>query len=198
VNNRSNTLTRFIPSFFGVLFYIYIIAASISAVYFNWTYARDNGFVKWLLLGEIVSTAKAVVWPYFLIASSAETASESMPRSVTNFFFANDALLKANDRPEGITPEDNIRRVHVLLLEAIDSARYIQRGELNKVYPELGDHFLDDAIGSAQLFIDAVDNRDGDLVIRSEAAHLRWQKWWNVHRTEAMQTLTTRYSKSGH
>ena len=118
--------------------------------------------MKWLLLGEIIPTAKAVIWPYFLITSSHEIASESMPRSVSNFIFANEALLKANDRPDGISPEANIRRVHVLMLEAIDSARFIQRSELNKVYPELGNHFLDDAIGSAQLFVDAVNNRDGD------------------------------------
>ena len=27
--------------------------------YFNWTYARDHGFVRWIVLGEVAATAKA-------------------------------------------------------------------------------------------------------------------------------------------
>lgn len=42
-----------------------ITAMLIFAPYYNWTYARDNGFIKWLFLGEVSATAKAIVWPYF-------------------------------------------------------------------------------------------------------------------------------------
>src|SRR6266849_9921658 len=146
---------RVASALFQFVFGVYFIGASLSAVYFNWTYARDNGFLKWMLLGQIVPTAKAVVWPYYLVRSRHDE-SKPVPRSVRNFFLANEALLKANDRPSGIAPEANVERVEPLLREAVDSARGIQRDELNAVYSGLGDHFLDDAIGSAQLFLDAI------------------------------------------
>ncbi len=34
--------------------------------YYNWQYAKNNGFASWLFFGEIVATAKAFAWPYFL------------------------------------------------------------------------------------------------------------------------------------
>jgi hypothetical protein len=43
---------------------IYILGCGVSFLYFNWSYAQQNGFTKWLLLGEIVPTAKAAIWPY--------------------------------------------------------------------------------------------------------------------------------------
>lgn len=46
------------------------LALLIFAPYYNYAYARDNGFLKWLCFGEIVATAKATVWPYFLLTSS--------------------------------------------------------------------------------------------------------------------------------
>lgn len=52
------------------------LALLIFAPYYNYAYARDNGFLKWLCFGEIVATAKATVWPYFLLVSS----SNSVPR----------------------------------------------------------------------------------------------------------------------
>ena len=57
----------------------------------------------------------------------------------------------------------------------------------------LGDHFLDDAISSAQLMVGAIANRDQDMAMRAAAANIRWQEWWNVHGTDAITALSTRY-----
>lgn len=48
------------------LFAIYGISVMIMATYYNWKYAVEHGFVSWLFLGEIVATAKALVWPFFV------------------------------------------------------------------------------------------------------------------------------------
>jgi hypothetical protein len=47
----------------------YVLSAIIAIPYFNWQYARDHGFFKWMFLGEIVPTAKGFVWPYFVFMS---------------------------------------------------------------------------------------------------------------------------------
>ncbi len=45
---------------------LYMIAAMVAVPYFNWQYAKEHGFVRWLFLGEVVATAKGLAWPYFL------------------------------------------------------------------------------------------------------------------------------------
>ena len=64
------------------IIYIYLFSVSFVFVpYYNWQFAKANGFVKWLFLGEIVPTAKAIVWPYFVFfshpASSTQTIGET-------------------------------------------------------------------------------------------------------------------------
>lgn len=44
----------------------YMVGAMIALPYFNWRYAKENGFVSWILLGQIVPSAKAIVWPFFI------------------------------------------------------------------------------------------------------------------------------------
>ena len=57
-------LTKFILT---PLYYVYFIGLMISAVFFNWQYAQENGFFKWLLLGEIVPTIQSTIWPYYTV-----------------------------------------------------------------------------------------------------------------------------------
>jgi len=52
--------------FTGIVIVYFVIAGLIFVPYYNWQYAKENGFVKWLFLGELVPTLKATVWPYFL------------------------------------------------------------------------------------------------------------------------------------
>ncbi len=51
----------------GPLWYAYLIGFMISAIFFNWQYAQENSFSKWLLFGEIVPTIQGAVWPYYAI-----------------------------------------------------------------------------------------------------------------------------------
>ena len=52
---------------------LYFIGASmVFTPYNNWTYFKHHGFIKWLLLGDVVVTAKALVWPYFIVRSILE------------------------------------------------------------------------------------------------------------------------------
>jgi hypothetical protein len=50
-----------------LLLAIYFIGFMVSALVFNWQYGKSSGFFEWLLLGEIVPTAKALIWPVYLI-----------------------------------------------------------------------------------------------------------------------------------
>jgi hypothetical protein len=55
-------LTKFV---LRPLYYVYFIGLMISALFFNWQYAQENGFFRWLLLGEIIPTIQSTIWPYY-------------------------------------------------------------------------------------------------------------------------------------
>lgn len=45
---------------------IYVITVAAFGLYFNWLYAVENGFWAWLFFGELIASAKALVWPFFI------------------------------------------------------------------------------------------------------------------------------------
>jgi len=61
------------------LLYIYFFGLMISGVYFNWQYARENGFLKWLLLGEVVPTFHSTIWPYYAAKHFVNPDSSRIP-----------------------------------------------------------------------------------------------------------------------
>lgn len=54
----------------------YFVGVSISIPYFNWTYARKNGFFSWLAFGEIIATLDATLWPYYAFRSISYSRSD--------------------------------------------------------------------------------------------------------------------------
>ena len=62
------------------IFSVYLCTVPFAAGYYNWQYARENGFMTWLLLGEIVPSAKSLVWPYFALQSRAQAQQQSRPQ----------------------------------------------------------------------------------------------------------------------
>jgi hypothetical protein len=53
-------------SFFGGLLIVYQLSVVLFALYFNYLYARENGFIQWIFFGEIIATLKALIWPVFI------------------------------------------------------------------------------------------------------------------------------------
>ena len=44
---------------------VYGISVAVFTLYYNWLFAKTNGFIAWLFFGEIIATLKAFVWPLF-------------------------------------------------------------------------------------------------------------------------------------
>jgi hypothetical protein len=68
---------------FKIVVGIYMVVLVVAVPYFNWRYAQENGFVRWILFGEFVATVKGFAWPYFF---------------ATNFF-SNESSLEAKNAP---------------------------------------------------------------------------------------------------
>jgi hypothetical protein len=61
---KNTSVTHTIVS---VLLQIYGLISSIFAFYFNYSYARENGFIEWLFFGELIALCKAILWPFFVL-----------------------------------------------------------------------------------------------------------------------------------
>ena len=44
---------------------VYGISVAVFTLYYNWLFAKTNGFIAWLFFGEIIATLKALIWPLF-------------------------------------------------------------------------------------------------------------------------------------
>src|SRR5712671_440807 len=78
------------------VFAVYFWGGMLAVPYFNWQYARDYGFARWLLLGQFVPTAKAFVWPYFAVSSFRTPAwTDEEKQNATHFFLSTNASQSA-------------------------------------------------------------------------------------------------------
>lgn len=81
------TMRNLLSSVGTFVFAVYFLGFGVSALYFNWDYARQNGFLPWLFLGEVVATGKALAWPYFSSISAAHDRAVEATRTPTDFHF---------------------------------------------------------------------------------------------------------------
>jgi hypothetical protein len=69
-----------------MIWYAYFVITMLTIPVFNWRYAKEHGFVSWLFLGEVVATAKAVVWPYYAITALGGRAGDTAMNSEERTF----------------------------------------------------------------------------------------------------------------
>ena len=57
----------------GVLNVYLVVAFLIFVPYYNWQLAKSQGFFSWLMLGQVVPTLQALVWPYYVYVEYRQT-----------------------------------------------------------------------------------------------------------------------------
>jgi hypothetical protein len=100
-NPSGSTRSPFAP-LWGVLALVYFVGAGISFLYFNWSYAQRNGFTEWLLFGEIVPTAQAAVWPYYVIRAANPATDWSRSQKATYMIQCTSAYSTTFPNPDQI------------------------------------------------------------------------------------------------
>jgi hypothetical protein len=119
--DAGKTAKKVFQSLLGLILCCYFILVSVAAVYFNWQYARTHGFVAWIFLGEITSTAKALVWPYFVFLDGERSQIRNASRSRSEEIPLNDDELKGlSNAIAGLTQtgelsDQDIRQVRTIL-----------------------------------------------------------------------------------
>lgn len=45
----------------------YFLIAGLFGIYFEYLYAKENGFINWLFFGWIMPTIQAILWPLYVL-----------------------------------------------------------------------------------------------------------------------------------
>lgn len=182
-----------------ILFTLYIFfSLSFAAPYYNWQYAKEHGFLQWVLGGEIVSTSKAFFWPYFAFANSFKNAHipsadhlDETQKNINSFFEAyfslHDAfeLLENIERVNFIDFIDNLDSFRddwedgvFLLKEANKELEKIDYSLLNDVYEGWGDIVRDALSPAISYRIDSIENSNDSLLgAKFNASMRRYNNW---------------------
>jgi hypothetical protein len=191
-------------------FFLYMITVTVACAYYNWRYANENGFVKWLLLGEIVPTAKALVWPYFVFGSSdgSQTTSRAVrptpaadatldpdkfmrrqqARAELKKFLAaiessQNATLLLNARPDiALSDMPNLPKIIAHRRKALEIADTVDTAVLDRIYPELGTRFKDQFRDAVELFIEGCEKGSNASLSSSKLLNDKWADWYMANR----------------
>jgi hypothetical protein len=181
---------------FNFICSIYVISVMIAAPYYNWQYMREHTFADWLVWGEIAPTAKALVWPYFVLHSSTQSRSEAIQpltqrqineMQIMSATRAIEAAMQAHyiidTRPLGTNlTEEQIHTVIDYETQALYSADTTDEEALNSVYPELGTRFKRDFCGGIRLFLSGLKTNSHEDLMKSGELDQVWKEWYNLNR----------------
>jgi hypothetical protein len=215
LSQPSSGAWRVVQTLVGFVVVAYMIGLTVSGTYFNWTYARDNGFVRWLFLGELVSTAKAFVWPYFFAvhgtshrdrvtstAPDSDSASEATLNHTPLGENARSALMA------GLTMQEIFQKMPWSHDDTITARRQIDRlvnvlgdiepAALDSVFPGWGQIMFDEWIPAmrnvSQLLNPDSTIRSGRDALRETSAQMMahmqaYDEWMNSHRSQFLEAL---------
>jgi len=172
---------------------VYFIPLTLFVPYYNWTYARDHGFVSWFCFGEVVATAKAIGWPYFAVASiSRERWTEDEKengRHIIRSFEAQKAAVKLiNDGPPGYStiPTAKVQDIVTLLRLALDEAGLAGDEILDKALPGLSKAFREKYQQSIEFELRSMNEADAaasmTASITASKLYDEWVDWINPRR----------------
>jgi hypothetical protein len=167
---------------------IYSIGVTISIPYFNWCYARDNGFASWLFFGEIVATGQAVIWPVYAFSGDSESDWTDEDReNFKHFKRMSDAMQQSariiNSGPSGefsVIESADARALVSLYAIALQEAELVDPALLAKAHPDLPAHFQTELLP----FIQSVNAARVGVAEQMEAQMLLddWVDWYNANR----------------
>jgi hypothetical protein len=191
VREETSGLGRLISTLFG----LYFLTIAIAVPYYNWQYANQHGLLAWLAFGELVPTAKALVWPYFALhkeQKERERIESLSPRQINEMNLmsvrrAIDAaqqgnyIINSRKSDASLTP-DQIEKSIDFYLQSLQSADTTDEELLNKLYPEFGTRFKRDFCEGERLFVSGIRNRNRDDLIKSRQIDQAWQDWYMTNR----------------
>jgi len=166
-----------------IIFILYFIAACCFGLYFNYQYARTNGFIKWLLFGEVISTYHGIFWPFHLgTYNVTEGRGKHFLDAIENVNRASD--IEKSESENGILSGKGADNAYKNYRKALEEAKKVDIAALNRYYPHLGDHFQQEFIRGLDMFLQAIDTSNLLKQLSGQALMDNWGTWYNNHLKE--------------
>jgi hypothetical protein len=163
---------------------LYFISIAVMAPYYNWQYAKEHGFIKWLFLGEIVVTLKSTAWPYFAFFSDRGSQTKSPDeRHYVNSKKACDEAMKIIVKTGDVArlPSEDKAKVADLLGLAIAEANQVQPGYLEKVHPQFAAMYEKNYKYAINLLIEGFRTDNTQLVLAGAYGYNEFAEWMQAH-----------------
>jgi hypothetical protein len=172
----------------GVLYiicYAYGIGAMGSVTYFNWRYAKDNGFVKWLFLGEIIATAKGIVWPYYVFSTPVNRYDSPDDNHFRNSKKAFDEALMIIDKVGDVSklPSDLKAEFADLLRLAIAEANQVQPLYLQKAHFDYPSMYEKKYKYGMSLILQGIETDNTALILEGAYKCNEFADWIHTNKT---------------
>ncbi|MGA2875889.1 MAG: hypothetical protein ABSE82_10190 [Nitrososphaerales archaeon] len=180
--------------FFPFLLSLYMATVGIAAMYYNWEYARRNGFARWAILGEIATTARALVWPYFAFhpgktelkttpLTEQQFAEMEVKKAILALNYSQQAAYLLNSNPhEHLEDYPNLQDILAYRRKAIEVGQSADTNTLNSVFPGLGDRFKGEFIEAMSLFVHGYETQSDEELRRSKNLNDEWADWYTANR----------------
>lgn len=179
-------MKRCLGNFIHALLPLYIIPSSLIFVpYYNWRFAKENGFWQWLFFGEVVASVKAAAWPYYLfIGDPADTARRH--RTQTREAFANAMTLRNQAITIFAASSKNAAAEKAFvssLRQSLAEAERCDVAVLNHIDAGLGDDFFRLYVRGTRQFVDGVERTDLLAQLQGQTLTTQWgnryERWRN-------------------
>jgi len=176
-------MKNFLQSIFTVVVGLYMaVAVMIFAPYYNWNYAKKHGFLKWLCFGEVVATAQAAVWPYYVFSATPTDCYDSPDADhIRNSKQAFDEALNIVDRAASVTKLTSDQKVKFadLLRLAIAEANQVQRSWLQEAHVDYVNMFENKYIHGMSLMLQGTETDNAALVLSGAFECNEFSDWIN-------------------
>lgn len=165
------------------IFGIYIFIAIVSAAYFNWQYARDNGFMKWVAFGEVVATVKGGAWPYFIFFSPSPRGSVRHFVNSIKYVDAAQEFGKNLKSPDSMSGSE-MKTFIGFYKEALREAESVDTEVLNNRLASFGDHYRDEFVRGLKMTIAGQEESDAIKSLEGQILLITWENWYaeNIER----------------
>jgi hypothetical protein len=164
-----------------------MISLSIAVPFFNWQYANKHGFVSWILLGELVATAKSFVWPYYVFSSTPVNRYDSPDGNhFRNSKKAYDEALMIVDKVGDVSkiPPDLQAKFADLLRIAIAEANKVQLLYLQEAHPDYPNMYENKYKHGMNIMLQGIETGNTALVLSGAYECNEFADWIQEHKSE--------------
>ena len=163
---------------------LYFMSLAVMTPYYNWQYAKEHGFIKWLFLGEIVATLKSAAWPYFVFfPDRGFPADSSDERHYVNSKKACDEAMKIIVKTGDVarlSSEDKAKVADLFGL-AIAEANQVQPTYLQKVHPQFPEMYEKKYKYAISLLIQGFRTDNTQMVLAGAYGYNEFVVWMQAH-----------------